>query len=339
MSAPDLLRASSIVAGYGGGRRGPHVLHDVDLSIAAGTTVGIVGESGSGKSTLARVIAGQLKPASGQVLLEGEDITALRGRARSAARRRIQLVPQNPYGSLDPRMTVGDTLDEAMGGARREARARRERIAELLQTVALDADAANRYPHRFSGGQRQRIAIARALAADPTVIVADEITSALDASVQAGVLNLLRDVQARTGISLVFITHDLSVASFMCDEIVALYLGRIVERGGKRLLTEPDHPYTRLLVDSLPGTDAFWETMHAPLDLDDAPDPAHPPEGCPFHPRCPVGPTRRPERQVCVHEPPALRARWIDRPASAERVTACHFPTADPPRQPCPADQ
>ena len=195
------------------------------VEVYPGQTLGVVGESGSGKSTLAKVLVGQLRAAAGQVTLDGTDLGSLRGAALRAARRRVQLVPQDPYGSLDPRMTVRRALSEAIDPEARRPGKHEDRVAELLRTVALDPDVASRYPHEFSGGQRQRIAIARALAVEPEVIVADEVTSSLDASVQAEILNLLRDIQLRTGVGMVFITHDLSVANFICDGISVLYLG------------------------------------------------------------------------------------------------------------------
>jgi peptide/nickel transport system ATP-binding protein len=320
------LRAMSLTAGYRHSNRASQVLHGVELELAAGKTVGVVGESGSGKTTLARVLVGQLRPATGRVLLGDTDLAELRGNRLRAARRRIQLIPQDPYASLDPRMTVRRTLEEAIspGGGRDGTRS--ARVAELLHSVALDPDIGDLYPHEFSGGQRQRIAIARALAVKPEVIVADEVTSSLDSSVQAEILNLLRDIQAATGVAIVFITHDLSVANYMCDELYVLYLGRIVERGPTRLLFTADHPYTRLLVDSVPRADLLCAAPSDAPNSDDAPDPTRPPPGCPFHPRCPNGPRRHPERRVCTSERPTLALRPLVGVADATHATACHFP-------------
>lgn len=320
-----VLRADDVSAGYGAGRRGPTVLHEVSLEVSAGRTIGVVGESGSGKSTLARVLIGQLRPAVGRVMLDRVELGSLRGAALRAARRRIQLVPQDPYASLDPRMTVRRALAEAIDPDGRRAARHDARIAELLRTVALDPDMADRYPHEFSGGQRQRIAVARALAVEPEVIIADEVTSSLDASVQAEILNLLRSIQAQTGVGMVFITHDLSVANYLCDEICVLYLGRIVERGSNQVLFRPDHPYTRLLVESIPRRETAGERT-ADVDVGEPADPTRPPSGCPFHPRCPVGPTRVAGRDVCSGERPALVPRRAEGDDDASRHTACHFP-------------
>ena len=319
---PDaILRAASVSAGYGGGRHPRLVLRDVDVEVFPGQTLGVVGESGSGKSTLAKVLVGQLRAAEGQVTLHGTDLGPLRGAALRAARRRVQLVPQDPYGSLDPRMTIRRALSEAIDPDARRPGKHEDRVAELLRTVALDPDVASRYPHEFSGGQRQRIAIARALAVEPEVIVADEVTSSLDASVQAEILNLLRDIQLRTGVGMVFITHNLSVANFICNRISVLYLGRVVESGPTGLLFEPDHPYTRLLVDSLPRPGAALGDPAA--GAQEPADPASPPSGCPFHPRCAARPSDPAARQRCATDRPLLLPRRLQ---GGDRETACHFP-------------
>lgn len=322
----NALRAVGVSAGYGSGRRSANVLHDVDLSVAPGRTIGVVGESGSGKSTLARVLVGQLRPSEGQVRLGDTDIATLHGSALRAIRRRIQLIPQDPYASLDPRMTIRRALQEAIDPSGRRRSGLQETVADLLRTVALDPEVANRRPHEFSGGQRQRIAIARALAVEPEVVIADEVTSSLDSSVQAEILNLLRSIQDQTGIAMVFITHDLSVANYMCDEISVLYLGRVVERGTNQLLFTPDHPYTRLLVDSIPRFGVTEHQTSAAVIVDEAADPARPPAGCSFHPRCPIGPQVHADRDVCCTERPALGTRWGEGSNDVRRATACHFP-------------
>ncbi|MFD0536151.1 ABC transporter ATP-binding protein [Actinomadura luteofluorescens] len=246
-----VLSAEGVSAGYGA--RSRNVLHDVSVAIDRGRTMGVVGESGSGKSTLARVLVGQLAPARGVVRLDGADVHRLPRKERFAARRRVQLVPQDPYSSLDPRMPVGRALAEAIDPrGRLRTGAHRDRIAELLESVALDASAARRLPHEFSGGQRQRIVIARALAAEPRVVIADEVTSSLDTSVQAEILELLLDLQRRLGLTYVFITHDLAVAQYMCTDLSVLYLGTLVEQGASDVLSRPGHPYTELLRDSRP---------------------------------------------------------------------------------------
>jgi ABC-type glutathione transport system ATPase component len=248
----SILAIDGLSATYGFGRRSPLVLDDVSLTVAAGCTMGVVGESGSGKSTLAKVIIGTLAAASGEVLVDGVDLRKGRARDRRALRRRVQMIPQDPYASLDPRMTIGRTLREAlapMGG--RESRYR-DRIVELLELVSLDASAMNRLPHEFSGGMRQRVAIARAIAVEPTLLIADEVTSALDASIQFEVLNLLDRLQKELGFACVFITHNLGVAARMCDDITVMRYGRVVEQGPISLLTDPVDPYTQLLVSSVP---------------------------------------------------------------------------------------
>lgn len=321
-----VLQAAGVSAGYGYGSKSAIVLHDVDLAVSPGHTMGLVGESGSGKSTLAKVLVGQLAPAAGKVLLNGVDITAMSRHDLQAARRTIQLIPQDPYASLDPRMTVGRVLQEAINPNGRRESADSDRVTELLETVALDGSAARRLPHEFSGGQRQRIAIARALAVEPQVIIADEVTSALDSSVQAEILNLLRSLQEAHGLAYIFVTHDLSIADYMCDELSVLYLGAIVEQGTGDLLRHPDHPYSRLLLDSVPDLHGRFLTddIEATRATSDEPaDPAHPPAGCSFHPRC-----ARPGRSdldlaVCAAEVPELTERGD---APNKRHTACHFP-------------
>lgn len=326
-SGAALLCAAGVCAGYSTAGRGS-VLHDIDLALLPGKAVGVVGESGSGKSTLAKVLVGQLRPTSGSVLFNGRDIGGLRGRELRGIWRKIQLIPQDPYASLDPRMTVRKTLEEALWPNGRARATSAERVTELLDMVALDPKVADRYPHEFSGGQRQRIAIARALAVSPSVIIADEVTSSLDKSVQAEILNLLRSLQAKTEVAMVFITHDLSVAHYICDELCVLYLGRIVERGAIQLLFGPSHPYTRLLVDSLPSRSRFLEEPDTTVDQD-PPDPVSPPSGCPFHPRCQYGPRVDAHRDVCQARLPELLPTSPGGESGGDRWAACHFPLRD----------
>jgi ABC-type glutathione transport system ATPase component len=247
-----VLEVQGLSATYGFSRRSPRVLDDVTIRVAQGQTMGVVGESGSGKSTLAKVIVGTLAPISGAVRVDGVDVSSVRGKQRRALRRSVQMIPQDPYASLDPRMTIGRTLLEALapnggGGARH-----RDRITELLELVSLDASAADRLPHEFSGGQRQRVAIARAIAVQPKVLIADEVTSSLDASIQFEILDLLDRLQRELGFGCVFITHNLGVAARMCDEISVMRNGRVVEQGHISLLADPAHAYTRILVGSVP---------------------------------------------------------------------------------------
>ncbi|MGI5228768.1 oligopeptide/dipeptide ABC transporter ATP-binding protein [Actinoallomurus sp. CA-142502] len=320
----SVLSAVGVSAGYGSGSRSRSVLHDVNVAVRRGGTMGIVGESGSGKSTLAQVLVGRLTPIRGVVRLDGTDVRRLSRRERFAARRRIQLVPQDPYSSLDPRMSVERTLAEAIDPrGRLRAGAHRERITELLESVALDGSAAKRLPHEFSGGQRQRIVIARALAVRPEVIIADEVTSSLDTSVQAEILELLLDLRERLGLTYVFITHDLAIAQYMCTDLSVLYLGTVVEQGTTDVLTRPAHPYTELLRDSRPDPSGRSTPAAAGgLATEDAADPANPPSGCVFHPRCRYGPRTHEDRTRCAVEPPIL----ADLLPSRERRAACHYP-------------
>jgi peptide/nickel transport system ATP-binding protein/oligopeptide transport system ATP-binding protein len=245
------------------GGRGTVALDDVSLAVPDGSVVGLVGESGSGKSTLLRVVMRLESADSGQVLLDGADVLALRRAELKSYRRRVQMVFQNPMGSLSPRRTIQQIVEEGMitHGLHGDAGRRRERVGELLETVGLDRSAASRYPASFSGGQRQRIAIARALAVDPDVLVCDEAVSALDVSIQAQVLNLLKDMHEELGLSILFVAHDLAVVRYLCPEIAVMQSGRIVERGSSaQIFDDPQHPYTRELLDAVPIPDpgADW---------------------------------------------------------------------------------
>lgn len=290
----------------------------VSLQLDAGRTLGLVGESGCGKSTLGRAILRLQEPTSGQVILRGEDITALPKRSLVAQRRQMQIIFQDPYASLNPRRTVGqairEPLDVHQAGTPAE---RRRRVTELLDIVGLRASAQDRYPHEFSGGQRQRVGIARALALNPALIVADEPVSALDVSVQSQVLNLVARLQREHGIAFLFISHDLAVIQHVSDEVAVMYLGRIVETGpATGLYREPQHPYTQALLSAVPVPDPARRRQRIVL-AGEVPSPANPPSGCAFHPRCPRA------RERCRHERPEL-APAAGAPA-AVRV-ACHFP-------------
>ncbi len=255
-----ILAVAALSATYGSSRRSPRVLDDVSLNVYPGKTMGIVGESGSGKSTLAKVIVGTLAISTGIVQVAGVHVGLAKGAQRKLLRRTVQMIPQDPYASLDPRMTIGRTIGEALApGGKREAD-HRDRIVELLELVALDSSAVNRYPHEFSGGMRQRVAIARAIAVKPALLIADEVTSALDASIQSEVLDLLDRLQNELGFACVFITHNLGVAARMCDEITVMRSGKVVEQGNIALLGNPADSYTRELVGSVPDPEGRFLT-------------------------------------------------------------------------------
>ena len=261
---------------------------DVSFSIGRGRTLGLVGESGCGKSTLGRAVLRLHEPTAGEVVLDGRPVTGLKARELRERRREMQIVFQDPYASLNPRRTVLQTLREPLDlhaiGTRAE---RNRRVEELLEIVGLRAQVASRYPHEFSGGQRQRIGIARALALDPKLIVADEAVSALDVSVQAQVLNLISDLQRRLGISFLFISHDLAVIQHVSHDVSVMYLGKLVETGSAdSIYADPKHPYTRALFSAVPVPDPLRKSHRIVLP-GDVPSPANPPPGCPFHTRCP----------------------------------------------------
>jgi oligopeptide/dipeptide ABC transporter ATP-binding protein len=318
--ADDGLELQGVRVTYGVGARALTAVDGVDLQVPRGRTLALVGESGCGKSTIAKAIVGLAPTVGGRVLLDGRDVTSERARRAARFRQRVQMVFQDPYSSLNPRMTVADALDEALALHTPLGRAgRRTRIAELLDMVTMSAEAADRYPAEFSGGQRQRIAIARALATNPEVVIADEITSALDVSVQASILNLMRDIQQRTGVAVLLITHNLAVARYFSHRTAVMYLGRIVENGDEELYVSPRHPYTRALLDASPSL-AAHRTERVRLS-GDLPDPHDPPSGCRFRTRCPIGPLTHPDRTVCAERvPPTVL------PDGA--AVACHFPLA-----------
>jgi oligopeptide transport system ATP-binding protein len=297
-------------------RESVKAVDDVSFTIAPGETVGLVGESGCGKTTLGRAIIRLVDPTSGSILLDGEDITQMTGAALRARRRKFQMIFQDPYGSLNPRMTVEQIVGEALDIHKLtdSKSARQKRIAELLQAVGLDAVYAQRYPHEFSGGQRQRIGIARALAVEPELIICDEPVSALDVSVQAQIINLLRDLQQQRGIAYLFIAHDLAVVEHISHRVLVMYLGKIVEASeAKALIGDPQHPYTQALISAIPEIDP--ETKRQRIVLPgDVPSTIHPPNSCPFHPRCPIAQLPR-----CKDEVPALRE------VKKDVFAACHF--------------
>ncbi len=289
----------------------------VSFDVNRGETLGIVGETGCGKSTTARVMMRLLEATSGEVLFEGQDITHLKGARLKAIRRDMQMIFQDPYSSLNPRKTVGSIIGQpfAIHGLEKGKGERKRAVQELMETVGLNPEHYNRYPHEFSGGQRQRIGVARALALKPKLLIADEPVSALDVSIQAQVLNLLRDMQRQLGLTLVFIAHDLSVVRHMCDRVAVMYLGRIVEIGpGEALYDFPRHPYTGALLSAVPVADPSARKDERTLLSGDVPSPANPPSACRFHTRCPKA------QELCSVEDPPLEDKGTGTRA------ACHFP-------------
>ena len=283
-----------------GGKGVVRAVDGVSLMVRSGETLGIVGESGCGKSTLGRTILRLLKATAGAIEFDGTDVGALGQRALRALRREMQMIFQDPFASLDPRMRIGAIVAEPLVIHRIGDRAsRRKAVVELLETVGLDAAAALRYPHEFSGGQRQRIGIARALALRPKLIIADEPVSALDVSIQSQILNLLVELKQRFGLSYIFISHDLAVVEHVSDTLTVMYLGRIVETAAAEdLFAWPSHPYTAALISAVPRPDPHGQGQRVVLK-GEMPNPENPPPGCPFHPRCPKA------MDVCRTKPPA----------------------------------
>ncbi|WP_431285346.1 ABC transporter ATP-binding protein [Humitalea sp. 24SJ18S-53] len=293
----------------------------VSFRLARGETLALVGESGCGKSTTARLALRLIEPSAGTLHFDGADITKAPAKTLRAMRRRAQIVFQDPYASLNPRHSIAETLEEPLlVHGIGDAASRRARVAELLSLVGLSPFHAERFPHEFSGGQRQRIGIARALAAGPDLVVCDEPVSALDVSIQAQVVNLLKDLQARFGLAYLFIAHDLAVVRHMADRVAVMYLGRIVEQADKRsLFAAPSHPYTRALLAAIPRPDPAGRGRLSPPP-GDPPSPINPPAGCPFHPRCGFAEAR------CATDVPPLRA------IAPGHVVACHLAESLPPQ-------
>ena len=317
LSVRDLVKHFPVNAGaFARDTEFVHAVDGVSFDIAAGETLGLVGESGCGKSTTGRCVLRLIEPTSGEIRFEGKDVTALDKHGLQQLRRDMQIIFQDPFASLDPRMTVGAIVGEALiiHHLANTRAAFDDRVAELLETVGLNPDHMRRYPHEFSGGQRQRIGIARALAVSPKLIVSDEPVSALDVSIQAQVINLLEDLQEQFGLTYLFIAHDLSVVEHISTRVAVMYLGRIVEiAAASELYARPLHPYTEALLSAVPIPDptAKRERIHLQGDV---PNPIRPPSGCHFHTRCPIR-----ELPLCSTEKPALRktadGHWV----------ACHL--------------
>jgi len=312
-----LLAADQMVKTYPSrdGDGAVQAVSGVSLTVARGETLGIVGESGSGKSTLARLLLRLIEPTSGTTVFDGQDLGSLKTRALRALRRDMQIVFQDPYASLDPRLTVGAIIEEPLAIHNiGKGRDRRDKVNDYLRLVGLEPEAAQRYPHEFSGGQRQRIGIARAMILEPKLVILDEPVSALDVSIQSQILNLLMELKQRLGLSYIFISHDLSVVEHVSDRVAVMYLGRIVEMApATDLFERPLHPYTQALISAIPGNKEGRERI---VLKGDPPSPQKPPTGCHFHPRCP----KRFER--CTTYVPR---EVVVAAADGARTVACHL--------------
>src|SRR5579872_4627630 len=315
----DVYKHFPIQGGFAARDLAVRAVDGVNLEIRRGETLGLVGESGCGKSTLARVVTALMPATKGKIMFDGEEVTKLKGSKLRRVRRKMQMIFQDPFASLDPRMTVGDIINEPLDnfsiGSGRE---RGQRVQELLRLVGLNPNFTNRYPHEFSGGQRQRIGIARALAVNPSFIVCDEAVSALDVSIQAQIINLLQDLQREFNLTYLFIAHDLAVVRHLSDRIAVMYLGKIMETAGRNdIYDRPQHPYTKALLSSIPVPDPDVERQRAPISLKgEIPSPVNPPSGCRFHPRGPIA--RVPG--VCSEQEPLLEPH-----GAMDQMAACHF--------------
>ena len=312
----DLKKHFPVRDGWFGSRQFVRAVDGVNLAVRSGETLGIVGESGCGKSTLGRLLLRLVEPTAGEVWFGGENLQRLSAPALRQKRREMQIIFQDPYGSLNPRMRVGKIVGEGLEIHKlASGTEKKRRVLSLLERVGLRADAYDRYPHEFSGGQRQRIGIARALAVQPRLIVADEPVSALDVSIQAQIVNLLQDLQEEMGLTYVFIAHDLRVVEHISHRVAIMYLGKVVELADSaEIYRNPRHPYTRALLSAVPVPDPAARRTRMLLP-GDVPSPIHPPPGCPFHPRCPYVEER------CRREEPHLTT------GQSGHAVACHvFP-------------
>lgn len=319
MEKEILMKASNLVKEFKAAGGTVHAVSNVNLDIYTGETLALVGESGCGKSTLGKVLLRLIPATSGEILFDGENLTDMNSKQLRQARQKMQLIFQDPYASLDPRMNVGQIIAEPLKAYKvcKTAKEEEEKVRALMDKVGIRPDFYKRYPHQFSGGQRQRVGIARALALNPKLIVCDEPVSALDVSIQAQILNLLHDLQKEMGLTYLFISHDLSVVRYISNRVCVMFLGKVCEiRNTEELYAKPLHPYTKFLLSSTPQPNPERRKEDKELLTGEIPSPINPPSGCRFHPRCPYA------KEICKTQEPELR------PCSGG-MCACHFPLGD----------